>query len=353
MAVFEKRKTKDGKIKYRAKVRIKGHPQQSKTFKRLTDAKRWADQLEVDLQQGIITPRVKKQKHTLAELVDRYIENCLSQKSPSTQEAQLRHLEWWKSNLGSYFLVNITAPLLVEYREKIGNEIVRGKKRSPSTRNRFMSALSHAFSVAWREWEWMEENPIRKIAKLKEPSGNTRYLSEAEQNRLLAECKNSKASYLHLIVLLGLSTGMRLNEIRSLRWTQVDLKNGIFRILATKNKRPRQVPVQGQALIKLKTHSKIRRINSDLVFPSPRNPKIPVDIRRAWENARDRAGLTDFRFHDLRHTAASYYAMSGASARDLCEIFGWETIQMAMRYAHLSECHTSELAVKMSKKFIN
>ena len=75
-------------------------------------------------------------------------------------------------------------------------------------------------------------------------------------------------------------------------------------------------------------------------------------MRSAWQRARDRAGLKDFRFHDLRHTAASYFAMSGASARDLCDIFGWKTMQMAMRYAHLSETHTAKIAEKMNDTFI-
>jgi integrase len=145
---------------------------------------------------------------------------------------------------------------------------------------------------------------------------------------------------------------MRLNEIKTLEWSQVKWAEGVLILYKTKNGRPRRVPLQGQAFIELRSYSKVRRIDSKLVFPSLNDSKRPTDIRWAWEKALEKAEILDFRFHDLRHTAASYFAMSGASARDLCEIFGWETMQMAMRYAHLFDSHTVEIAGRMSERFI-
>lgn len=353
MAVIEKRRTQEGAISFRAKVRIKGFPPQTQTFNRLTDARLWAQKTEAAIRDGRLQPAQESKAHTLGELIDRYIETRLLQKSESTQEAQHRHLLWWKKQLGAHSLDRITPAILIEYREKLQSEVVRGGiKRSYSTCNRFMAALAHALTIAWKEWEWLEQNPIRRISKFREPEGRVRYLDDDEQRRLLEECKKSTSCHLYLIVLIAISTGMRLNEIKTLTWKQIDLRKGTIVIYKTKNKRPRQVPLKGSALRELEIHSKVRRIDSDLLFPGPLKTKSPVNMRSAWQRARDRAGLKDFRFHDLRHTAASYFAMSGASARDLCDIFGWKTMQMAMRYAHLSETHTAKIAEKMNDTFI-
>lgn len=146
---------------------------------------------------------------------------------------------------------------------------------------------------------------------------------------------------------------MRYNEIRTLTWKQINFPDKSLLLHKTKNEESRRVPIQGDALKELQLHSKTRRTDTDLIFPIPKDPNTPYDVRSAWRAARARANLNDFRFHDLRHTAASYYAMSGATARDLCDIFGWKKMQMAMRYAHLFESHTSELAAKMTEKFIS
>ena len=76
----------------------------------------------------------------------------------------------------------------------------------------------------------------------------------------------------------------------------------------------------------------------------------PIDIRKAWENARDAAGLVDFRFHDLRHSTASYLAMSGASQLEIAEVLGHRTLQMVRRYAHLSESHVKGLVTELNDK---
>jgi integrase len=85
------------------------------------------------------------------------------------------------------------------------------------------------------------------------------------------------------------------------------------------------------------------------VFPS-KNFKDPIDIRTPWETAIKRAKVSDFRFHDLRHSAASYLAMNGASLAEIAEILGHKTLQMVKRYSHLSESHTSKVVAAMNEK---
>jgi integrase len=116
----------------------------------------------------------------------------------------------------------------------------------------------------------------------------------------------------------------------------------------TKNGETRAVPVTGYALDILTQHAKIRRFNTDLVFPNATGRK-PLAIRNAFANAVERAGITNFRFHDLRHTFASYLAMQGgASLLDIATILGHKTLQMVQRYAHLSEAHTRQVVARMN-----
>lgn len=354
MAIIQKRRQKDGSYSYRARVRVRGRPEQSKTFKKLVHAKMWAAQAENDIIEGIYFPKLKAERRTLAELIDRYLQEILPRKTKAMQAIQEQQLLWWKEQLGKRRLMDIRPALIIDLRAKLERGRVQGGKlRSPSTCNRYVAALRHAFTVAHRDWEWIPDNPISRIRNLREPRGRIRCLDRAERNRLLRECKRSRAEYLYLIVLIALSSGMRMNEILTLSWRQVDLKRGAVFLFKTKNGRPRRVPLQGEALEELKRHAKVRRLDTDLLFPGFKDPKKPVHMRDAWDEAVKRAKLEDFCFHDLRHTAASYYAMSGASARDLCDIFGWQTLEMAMRYAHLFDSHTAEIAQRMNDKFLS
>ena len=108
------------------------------------------------------------------------------------------------------------------------------------------------------------------------------------------------------------------------------------------------MPLAGHALELMKQRSKVRLLNSQLVFPG-KNLKTPVDLRTPFETALKRAGIEDFRWHDLRHSCASYLAMNGASLAEIAEILGHKTLQMVKRYAHLSDAHTSKVVARMNE----
>ena len=183
-----------------------------------------------------------------------------------------------------------------------------------------------------------------------EPRGRVRYLSDDERTRLLAECRSSKEKLLYPIVILALSTGMRRGEILGLTWDAVDLERGRIVLEYTKNQDRRGVPLVGPALEELKRLHQDRRKDSALVFPGKDSTRS-VDTR-AFENAVKRSGIVNFRFHDLRHTAASYLAMSGATIAEIAEVLGHRTFQMVKRYAHLSEGHTASVVERMNKKML-
>jgi len=241
--------------------------------------------------------------------------------------------------------------LLAECRDKLGRQITaRGKRRSSASVVRYLAALSHAFTIAVKEWGWMEDNPMRKVTKPKESRGRVRFLSDDERIRLLKSCKASSNSYLYLVVVLALSTGMRKSEIMGLTWENVDLNRGKAILHETKNDERRAVAITGHALELLKELSKVRRIDSNFLFPSKGNRRKSINLRAPWEGALREADIQDFRFHDLRHSAASYLAMNGASLAEIAEVLGHKTLQMVKRYAHLSEGHTASVVESMNTK---
>lgn len=349
MANIEKRTGRDGKTTFRVKVRLKGFPTQNASFERLTDARKWAQQTESAIREGRHFKTSEAKRHTLQETIDRYLKYVIPNK-PKSKKDQSIQLKWWSDNLGPYFLSEIAPALIAEYRDKLSNgKTPQDNSRSSATVNRYMAALSHVFTIAVKEWGWTEENPLRRVTKMKEPRGRVRFLSDTEREQLLIECKKRENPYLYVIVVLALSTGARRMEILSLRWQDVDLARGVITLHETKNGERRRLPLAGHALELIKQHSKVRQINSDLVFPG-KNLKTPIDIRTPWENALKQAGINDFRFHDLRHSAASYLAMNGASLAEIAEILGHKTLQMVKRYAHLSDAHTSKVVAKMNEK---
>ena len=370
MAVIEKRRTKDGKIQYRVKVRLKGFPPQTSTHEKISDAKRWAQDTESAIRDGRHFKTTEAKKHTLGELVDRYIRDVLPQKKKS-QKKQTAQLLWWKDQIGSYLLSDITPALIGEKRDDLLRGITyRKTQRSAATVVRCLSSLSHAFTIAVNEWGWLEDSPMRKVAKLKEARGRVRFLEEKDRENLLQACRESLNPHLYPVVLIAISTGMRYGEIINLTWADVDLSRERIILQDTKNGERRAVPIAGQAIELLKQMEKKRRIDTNLLFPKirkgqqadamlqkPNFDKVqkvqkPAQLRSAWITALKKAEIEDFRFHDLRHCAASYLAMSGASLAEIADILGHKTLAMVKRYAHLSDSHKHTVIDRMNKHFI-
>jgi integrase len=348
MANIEKRTSLEGKITYRVKVRLKGFPTQQATFERLTDARKWAQNTESAIREGRHFKTTEAKRRTLGEMIERYIKDILPTK-PKNSKNTLLHLSWWNEELGSFCLADISPAMIAEKRDHLASGITkRNTKRSPSTVVRYMAALSHAFTIAVKEWGWLDDSPMRRVTKPKEPRGRVRFLSDDERVRLLAECKNSDSEYLYVAVVLALSTGARRMEILGLQWQDVDLQRGFITLHETKNGERRALPLAGHALELMKQHAKVRHVNCPLAFPS-KNFKNPIDLRTPFENALKRAQITDFRWHDLRHSCASYLAMNGASLAEIAEILGHKTLQMVKRYAHLSDAHTSKVVTRMNE----
>ena len=350
MASIEKRTTDTGETSYRVKIRLKGYPTQTATFKRLTDAKKWTQDTESAIREGRHFKTTEAKKHTLADLVDRYIKDVLPTK-PKQARQQKQQLEWWKDKMGAYLLSDVTASMVGQYRDELASgETYRSTQRSPATVVRYMAALSHAFSVAVNDWEWLENSPMRKVKKPKESRGRVRFLDDDERAKLLKACKESSNAWLYPCVILALSTGMRQAELMGLKWFDVNLKDGYLILHETKNGERRRVPLAGHGLELLLEHAKIRRLDTNLLFPGTIHKDKPIDLRKPFETALKASEINDFHWHDLRHCTASYLAMNGASLAEIAEVLRHKTLSMVKRYAHLSDGHVSNVVASMNEK---
>lgn len=344
---------KDGSTSFHAEVRRKNAKSLRQSFNTLTKAKNWVRSTESALLEGRSLPDNKARKHTLSDLIEQYKTIHLS-KFPDRIKDQSIHLRWWQDQCGEKLLSDITPSLLAKAKELLLNETtIRKIKRSGPTVNRYCATLSTAFTLAFKEWEWISENPFQKVSKLKEHTGRTRFLSKEELNILLEKCKESSNPHLFGIVLIAASMGLRFNEIATLKKRHVDLINGFVTLEKTKNGDIRVVPLPSQVANYL--DSLPSKQSEDYLFPSKNPTSLPSNslIRKAFLKALEQAEIKNFKFHDLRHTSASHLAMNGATQGELMEILGHRSPAMTRRYAHFSNKHIANILQKTSNNLIN
>ena len=346
MASILPRKTSLG-IVYHARVRIQGAPPQSSVHKRRTDAVKWAQSVEVAVRERRYFPSSVALRHTLADAIDRYLKD-LPLRALRDERNRRRHLAWWHTELGGTLLSDLTPDSIGQARDKLARPFPppstkagNKKARAPATVNRYLAALSHVLSVARKEWRWIARSPMADVQKAREPGGRVRYLSREELARLREACRLSPNTALDLVVLLALTTAMRKGEILNLRWRDVDLEQGHATVQQAKNGERRTVPliVQTWEILQSRKPDPAQLTPATLVFPG-RQVHRPACVAHAWKNAVRQAKIEDFRFHDLRHTAASYLAMTGCTSLEIAEVLGHKTLQMVKRYSHLSTEHT-------------
>ncbi len=232
-------------------------------------------------------------------------------------------------------------------RQLSAEKIARWEERritqvSPNTVRNQMAVLRHMLRLACRKWEYLDRVPEIELPKA--ARGRTRYLDQGEIRQLLAACAKSKNKHLPVIVTLAIHTGMRRGEILNLKWERVQLDqdnlgtNARIVLYDTKNGEPRGVPLSTKAIAALASLEPDPTKMEGSVFRR-KNGEDWGQIRGGFQKAVQRAGLLNFRFHDLRHTAASHLAMRGRPLREIGEILGHKSTGMTLRYAHLSPAH--------------
>lgn len=340
MATTRKRIKADGSEVWEVQVRIRGFEPRTASFKRKTDAKQWAASEESALRERRRFPHREAEKHTLDELIDAYL---LHGKTEYRQA-----LSWWKDRYGTRRLLDMGPEVISGAKQELATGAKkRGPPRAAATVNRYLAALSVAFTYGRKELRWVRENPVRDVGRMPEPRGRTRFLTPAEQAALLEACEPTPE--LRDLVLLALTTGARAGELLALRWPDVKLDRARAIARDTKNGDTRLLPLHGPAVDILHRRSQVRRNDSDLVFPHSYKDAHQW-YSRPFRAAVAKAGIEDFRFHDLRHTAATYLLESGATLAELAGVLGHKSLAMVKRYAHVSEEHASSVVERMTTR---
>ena len=291
--------------------------------------------------------------HTVSEAIEKFRNEYLPTKNAATQVNYNHALDYWDEVFGRKKLSELD-----EDEIQVARDNLKSPERSDTTLNRYLAVFSSMLTVCIEEFKICRRyemrdgkrtkvgnmvNPCHAIKHLKMPDSRVRFLLPEESKSLLAACPPE----LKDAVMLSLFSGARKKEIWNLRYDSINFEKKVMTFWHTKNEKPRSVPLTSATFDILERRFKSSDGNA-WVFPRQSGAKRgktrkfldkPRGFQAQWEIARAKAGLKDFRYHDLRHTAASYMVMAGVTLTAVCEILGHSDIKMTFRYAHLAPSH--------------
>jgi len=316
MASFRQRNNK-----WQARVSRDGYPDQVKTFEAKSDAERWARSVESEMDKGLFIDTQEAQRTTLRELILRYVRE-VTPMMKSVSEDTIRLNAIARKPIANWSLANLNSSRIATYRDE------RLKQVSNGTVIRELAYLSSIINHARREWGINTPNPVQDVRKPTSPAGRTRKLTADERIKLLLalQPRGRQNIWTKPIVVLALETAMRRSELLSLRWENIDLARQAALLPDTKNGKPRTVPLSIAAVEVL---TSIPRNISGVVFPLNY-----FTLDAAFKRAVKRAGLKDFHFHDLRHTAITEMAHKLPNLIELSAVTGHKSLTMLKRYYH-------------------
>jgi integrase len=248
----------------------------------------------------------------------------------SKQDA-LDQIKWVDPYLGELYLDEINREVI----DKITQTRVKTGVK-PVTVNKMLEVVRVILNTALHEWEWIDRVP--RVRLLKTQNARIRWITKAEASRLL----ESLPKHLRSMVAFSLATGLRRNNVTGLEWSQVDLTRQVAWIHGDQSKsgRPIGVPLNSEAIAVLREQLG----KHPTICFTYRGKKVTQVNTKAWRNGLVKAGITHFRWHDLRHTWASWHVQSGTPIHVLQELGGWSEIKLVQRYAHLAPEHLAPYA---------
>lgn len=318
MPTIRTRKGKNGTT-YRVEHSLDGS-RISKSFKTKKEAERFSAMLLVDESFAQSFTDHLPNTLTFSEAVELYLKKYTG-KDPSKRQ----RMSFWLDTFGNRPVGKITR---LQVKTILSHLSTRLK---PATVNRYKASISAVYSFLLQEYD-IEHNPVKGIPNLSENNARTRFLNEKEITRLLVACSESSWKRLSLLVLMAITTGARRSELLRLTWRDIDFKNKQATLETTKNGERRLLVLTNEVVESLMTY----REKDGFIFPNPRDPySYFKNFDKHWLSALERAGIKDFRFHDLRHTCASLLASQGVSLLAISDVLGHKSIVMTRRYAHL------------------
>lgn len=340
MLKVRKRKYKSGKVAWYADFTVRG-----KRYRPVLEAANKAQAIKEaqKLFEDVLNKKYnlvdKFHEISLKELSEKYIEYAKEKKRSWDRDVislkNILNMEINNRKLGDYSLEEITSEHILKYQTRRKRELdqkfekkgIEVRDRNYATINRELACLKHIFYIAM-DWEMVIANPVaRKSIKFFKEKRRDRFLSETEIENLL----NSAENHTYQIICFGLNTGMRLGEILKLKWEDIDLINRVLTVRHTKTDEDRKIPINdflNDLLYKMGR-------GSIYLFPN-RFDKPITTIKKSFKNALIRANISNFRFHDLRHTFSSYLAMNGVDENTRAELLGHGKQSITSSYTHSS-----------------
>ncbi|MBI3584017.1 MAG: tyrosine-type recombinase/integrase [Nitrospinae bacterium] len=269
--------------------------------------------------------------HGFDEMMEKFMLEHAPKREPSTQLRYRVILTHLKPFFTGMTLANITPRFISDYMERRKEE-----GAAIATINREHAMLSKAFNLAYKRWEWCRENPCVKVQKEPEHNERVRRLTVDEAENLIKGCQGYLNGQLVDIVTIALLTGMRQGEVLNLKWSDIDLFKKAITVTKTKNKEPKTVPMSDTVYDILLKKSKVVSM-SGYVFSTSKGTRIAArNLMRKWYKVLNKTGITNLKFHDLRHSFGTIAAENGADLQTIAKLMGHKNLSVTRRYLHNS-----------------
>lgn len=295
-------------------------------------AERLHDKIKHDLWE--IKNLNKKPDRSWKEAVVRWAKEKAHKRSLNND---LEHIRWLEPHLGDFNIAEITrdsVESIAQAKEKFG--------AAPGTVNKMLQVIRGILRAAKLSWEWVDDIPAIRMRP--ETPGVVRWITQEEAARLLKELPD----HLRKMAIFSLATGLRAENVKMLKWKHVYIESRHAFVPLTKSGKPLAVPLNDMALGVLE---ECRGDDETFVFVYGGHP-VKQTSTKAWWGALERAEIKNFRWHDLRHTWASWHVQNGTSLHELQQLGGWSSYKMVLRYAHLSSHQLRSAADRISGTFL-
>jgi integrase len=329
MATIRKHRAKDGSVSFTATVRIKPFPPACKTLAGRKDVEAWARDLERELRKQRDRGGLRRDvpKMTVAQLITEFLED------PETRglryyDSLALLLAWWTGHYGATKVMELNVLQLRDARTTLK------AGRAAGTVNRYLSAMRSAWNWGRAAGLVPQEQAWPSRLMLTEPKGRLRYLSDDELSRLL-KAASEQSPTMHAAILISIGCGIRQSELRRLKWADVDLERQRLRVLLSKNDESRSVYLPAATVDVLRAVKRGPVIGQTVIADEEGQPVEKEWLEYRWRLIRDAAGLADFRWHDMRHSCASFLAQQGATLLEIGSVLGHRSPTVTQRYAHL------------------
>jgi integrase len=326
---IRKHRAKGGAVSFTATVRIKPFPPACKTLPVRKEVETWARDLERELRKQRDRGGLRRDvpKMTVAQLITEFLEDPETKGKRYFDSLSLL-LAWWTGHYGATKVMELNVLQLRDARTTLKTG------RAAGTVNRYLSAMRSAWNWGRASGLVPQEQGWPSRLMLTEPKGRLRYLSDEELAALLKAASENSPT-MHAAVLISVGCGVRQSELRRLKWADVDLDKQRIRVLLTKNNESRSVYLPATTVDVLRVLKRGAIIGQTVIADERGQPVEKEWLEYRWRLIRDVAGLVDFRWHDIRHSCASFLAQQGATLLEIGSVLGHRSPSVTARYAHL------------------